>query len=107
WAPFWVVNGPVRKDLQLNSGTGALNPGHIANATIGRAIELIRRNIGGARSGVEDMSVFGNPGKYTMVLAENEEASPWEPLAVDQGFQAGENTVSVFFPNSFLMVMCQ
>jgi len=72
--------------LHVNSGTGALSPGDIANATIGRAMGLIVKNLGGARKGMEDMGVLGNPGKYTMALAENEEASPdgWEPLHVQQ-----------------------
>ncbi|MBI4321609.1 MAG: hypothetical protein HY675_24200 [Chloroflexi bacterium] len=101
WSPFWILNGPVRRDLHVNSGSGALSPGDIANATIGRAMGLIIKNIGGVRKGVEDMGVFGNPGKYTMVIAENEEESPWEPLHVQQGFKKEDCTVSVFFPNTF------
>jgi hypothetical protein len=100
WIPFWIINGQIRHDLHVNSGQGALSPGDIANATIGRAMSLIIKNIGGARKGIEDMGIFGNPGKYTMVLAENEEASPWEPLHVQQGFKKEDNTVTVVFPNS-------
>ncbi|MFC1861535.1 hypothetical protein ACFLYL_04625, partial [Chloroflexota bacterium] len=99
WSPFWIINGPVRNDLNINSGTGALSPGNIANAAIGRAIGLIIKNIGGARAGIEDMGVLGNPGKYSMVVAENEEDSPWEPLHVEQGFNKEESTITVFFPN--------
>ena len=101
WAPFWVVNGPIRLDLHINSGSGALSPGDIANATIGRAMALIVKNIGGARKGVEDMGTFGNPGKYSMVLAENEEESPWEPLHVAQGFAPEDSAITVSFPNCF------
>jgi hypothetical protein len=100
WIPFWIINGQIRHDLHINSGQGALSPGDIANATIGRAMSLIIKNIGGARKGIEDMGIFGNPGKYTMVLAENEEDSPWEPLHVQQGFKKEDNTVTVSFPNS-------
>lgn len=100
WIPFWIINGQVRHDLHINSGQGVFSPGDIANATIGRAMSLIIKNIGGARKGIEDMGIFGNPGKYTMVLAENEEASPWEPLHVQQGFKKEDNTVTVSFPNS-------
>ncbi len=99
WAPFWVINGPIRRDLHINSGTGALSPGDIANAAIGRAIGLIVKNIGGARKGVEDMGTFGNPAKYSMVLAENEEESPWEPLHVSQGLDREESALTVSFPN--------
>ncbi|MBI4321614.1 MAG: hypothetical protein HY675_24225 [Chloroflexi bacterium] len=101
WVPSWIVNGPARGDLHINSGSGALSPGDIANATIGRAMGLIIKNIGGARKGIEDMGVFGNPGKYTMVVGENEEQSPWEPLHVGHGFNKEDTTISVFFPNSF------
>ena len=98
WAPFWIVNGPIRHDLQINSGYGALSPGNVANAAIGRALGLIIKNIGGIRKGVEDMGVLGNPGKYTLVIAENEEGSPWEPLHVERGFNAQDSTVTLFFP---------
>lgn len=104
WSPFWIINGPVRNDLNINTGTGALSPGNIANAAIGRAMGLIIKNIGGARKGIEDMGVFGNPGKYSMVIGENEEQSRWEPLHVENGFKTEDSTISLFFPNSFLQV---
>ncbi|MBI4321065.1 MAG: hypothetical protein HY675_21455 [Chloroflexi bacterium] len=104
WVPFWIVNGPVRKDLEINSGAGALSPGNIANATIGRALGLIVKNIGGARKGVEDMGVLGNPGKYAAVIAENEEDSPWEPLHVQEGLEREDSAISLFFPNSFAQI---
>jgi len=101
WAPFWIVNGPLRHDLNINSGSGALSPGDIANATIGRALGLIIKNIGGIRKGIEDMGVLGNPGKYTLVIAENEEDSPWDPLQVERGFKKGDSTITLFFPQTF------
>ena len=69
WAPFWVVNGPIRGQLRFNSGSGALSPGDIANAAFGRAMGLIVKNLGGARKAMEEMGVLGNPAKYTMVIA--------------------------------------
>ena len=106
WAPFWIVNGPIRGQLHVNSGSGALSPGDIANATIGRAMGLIVKNLGGARKGLEDMGVLGNPGKYTMVVAENEEANPegWQPLHVQHGFDAVESCLTVTFPNPYLQI---
>jgi hypothetical protein len=101
WAPFFVVNGPVRKEININCSSGALSPGNMANSAIGRAVGLIVKNIGGARKGVEDMGTIGNPGKYSMVMGEYEEESPWEPLHVDLGYKREDNTVTVFFPNSF------
>jgi hypothetical protein len=103
-APFWIINGPVRNDLSVNSGSGSLSPGNIANAAIGRAMGLIVKNIGGIRKGIEDMAVIGNPLKYTAVIAENEEESPWEPLQVEQGFQRGDGTITVASGNAFKIV---
>lgn len=102
WAPCWVINGPVRNDLGIKNGVGALSPGNMANATIGRAMALITQNIRGVRHGVECMGALGNPMKYSMVVAENEEDSPWEPLHVEQGFKKEDSTVSLFFPNNYI-----
>jgi len=102
WAPFFIINGPIRNDIHVNFGSGALSPGNIANAAIGRAVGLIVRNIGGARKAIEDMGVIGNPSKYSLVIGENEEETPWEPLHVERGFRKEDSTVTVFFPNNFL-----
>lgn len=102
WAPCWIINGPIRKQLNINCGSGMLSPGDIANAAIGRAMGLIIKNIGGARKGIEDMGVYGNPGKYTLVVAENEEDSPWAPLHVEHGLRPEDSAISVFFPNTFV-----
>jgi hypothetical protein len=101
WSPFWLINGPIRNQLKINSSSGALSPGNIANATIGRAMSLIAKNVGGARPGIEDMGVLGNPCKYSMVAAETEEESPWEPFHVQEGFDREDNCISVSFPNSY------
>ena len=105
WIPFWIINGPIRHEVNINSSSGALSPGNIANATIGRAIGLIIKNIGGARKGIEDMGIYGNPGKYTMVTGENEEESPWEPFHVEQGFRKEDSTITVSFPFSYSFLM--
>jgi hypothetical protein len=102
WAPFFAINGPMRKDVLINCSSGALSPGNIANATIGRALGLIIKNIGGARKAVEDMGVIGNPMKYSLVIGEAEEESPWEALQVERGFKKEDNTVTMFFPNSYI-----
>jgi hypothetical protein len=102
--PCWIVNGPIRNDLNINSGSGVLSPGDMANATIGRAMGLIIKNIGGIRKGIEDMGTTGHPGKYSMVIAENEEESPWEPLHVEQGFKRADSTISITFSAFFWAV---
>jgi len=105
WAPFLAINGRIRNDINVNCSSGALSPGNIANAAIGRAVGLIVKNIGGARKAVEDMGVIGNPGKYSLVIGEDEEASPWEPLSIERGFKKEDNTVTVFFPNTFIQTV--
>ena len=104
FAPFWIINGPLRRHLNMNSGSEALSPGDIANAAIGRAMGLIIKNIGGARKGIEDKGTLGNPAKNTMVIAENEEESPWEPLHVEHGLNKEDSAVSVFYANTCVNV---
>ncbi|MBI2152416.1 MAG: hypothetical protein HYV92_06140 [Candidatus Rokubacteria bacterium] len=94
-SPLVIVNGPLATALGINSGAGALGPGRWANAAIGRAVRLALQNVGGARPGREDRATLGHPGKYTYCLAENEAASPWEPLHVERGFQRAVSTVTV------------
>jgi hypothetical protein len=103
WAPFYIINGPVRNDVNVNCGSGVLSPGNIANAAIGRAMGLIVKNIGGVRKGIEDMGTLGNPGKYSMVLGEDEEESPWEPYHVSLGYKKEESTITVSAPNTFIL----
>jgi hypothetical protein len=95
-AAIWlIVNGPIARWLEMNSGAGCLGQGNWANATLGRALRLILQNIGGALPGEMDKATQGQPGKYTFCCAENEEANPWEPLHVERGFAADASTVSV------------
>jgi hypothetical protein len=93
-APLLIVNGPVRKTLDVNSGAGVFGPGWRANATIGRAVRLVWQNIGGAAAGGISMSTFSQTGRYSYCIGENEEESPWEPLHVEHGFVAEESTVA-------------
>ncbi len=94
-APLVIVNGPVAKELNINSGHNAFGPGHRANATIGRAIRLALLNIGGAIPALGDMSTFGSPAKYSYLVAENEADSPWEPLHVERGLPLDASAVTV------------
>ncbi len=80
----------------MNMGLGALGQGSRANATIGRAVRLAIRNIGGARPGGTERSTLGNPMKFTMCFAEWEERNPWSPLHVERGFAPEDSVVTVF-----------
>ena len=92
-APLLVVNGPVRATIGMNAGANVFGSGNRANATIGRAIRLVLLNVGGAWPGDLDKSTLGHPGKYSFCIAENEEASPWAPYHVEQGYRPGDSTV--------------
>lgn len=94
--PVLIVNGPIRHAIGMNSAENVLGQGNRANSTIGRALQLVVRNVGGGRPGGVDRASQGNPGKVGFCFAEDEEGSPWESLAVQRGFSPSQNTVTVF-----------
>jgi hypothetical protein len=97
---FSVVNGPVRNELGMNAGIGAMGPYNHANTTIGRAYSLLSQNgQGGSVPGETYMGAHGNPLAYSLCFPENEERSPWVPLHVQKGFKPTDSTVSVFVGN--------
>lgn len=94
--PVVIVNGPITTAIGMNSGVNALGQGNRANATIGRALQLVVRNVGGGRPGEVDRATLGNPGKYTFCFAEDEAGSPWEPLHVERGLAPNASAVTLF-----------
>jgi hypothetical protein len=94
--PVVIVNGPIRRRIGMNSGVNVLGQGNRANSTIGRALQLVIRNIGGGRPGGVDRATQGNPGKVGLCFAELEEGSPFDPLHVSRGFPADASTVTVY-----------
>ena len=87
--PMLIFNGPVAKEVGLNAGHNVMGNYFRANAAIGRAVRLALVNIGAAIPGTGDMATAGTPAKFTFCVAENEAASPWEPLHVELGFPRG------------------
>jgi len=94
-AVWIVVNGPAAVELGFNGTYNCLGEGTWANATLGRALRLILRNVGGALPGDLDRATHGQPGRYSFCCAENAATTPWEPLHVERGFAAGASTVTV------------
>ena len=94
--PVVVVNGPIARAIGMNSGGNVLGQGNRANATIGRALQLVVRNVGGGRPGGVDRAAHGHPGKLTFCFAEDETGSPWIPLHVSRGFSAEQSVVTLF-----------
>ena len=94
-APFIVVNGPVRGALGMNATHNVLANGNRANATIGRTVRLVLINLLGCIPGQLDRSTLGHPGKFAFCIAEDEEDSPWLPLAQERGVPAGASAITV------------
>lgn len=107
--PVFIVNGPIARQIGMNNGINVFGQGNRANSTIGRAVQLIVRNVGGGRPGEVDRAALGQPGKVGFCFAEiegvdeaSEEGSSegggadWDPLCTDFGFEAGTNTVTAF-----------
>jgi thiol-disulfide isomerase/thioredoxin len=95
-APLIMINGPVREQLGFWSKQNVFSNVARANSTLGRALQLLLLNIGGARPDGIDMSALGNSGKFSFCIAENEEESPWEPLHGERGFTREQNALSLF-----------
>lgn len=97
WAAPAIVNGPIRQQIGMHCGIGAMGPYSHANVTIGRAHALLSQNLqGGSVVGDTYMGSIGNAYNYACCWAENEERSPWEPLHVQHGFEPEDSTVTVF-----------
>lgn len=94
-APLLIVNGPAAAALDVNAGHGVLGPGWRANAAIGRAVRLVMNNLGGGWPGAVSFAGLGQPGRYTLCLAEREDLSPWPALHVELGFDPGASTITV------------
>lgn len=90
-----VVNGPIVRTLEFSGGANCLAPSSRSNVIVGRAVAFATRILGGAIVGNVDMATMGQPAKYGLCFAENEEATPFEPLHVERGYEYGESTVTV------------
>ena len=93
-APLIIVNGPARAELGINSAGGVFGPGFRPNATIPRAIGLMVRNAYGIHPHELEQATQGLPGRWSICMGENEEESPWPPLAADAGLSADVSAVS-------------
>ena len=94
--PVIVCNGPGTKAIGMNAAGNALGQGNRANLTIGRAVQLVVRNVGGGRPGEVDRATHGNPGKISFCFAELEDGSPFSPLAESLGAPAEADALTVF-----------
>lgn len=88
------LHGPIARKLGVNAGTNCLGPGNRANASIGRALQLVIRNIGGARSDVGDMATMGQPGKYSFCFAERHDG-PFPTLTARRGLGSDASALTI------------
>jgi hypothetical protein len=95
-SPLFLVGGPAVAEHGFNAGTNLFGPVSRANATLGRAMNLVIQNVGGATPQLVDQSTMGHPGRYTYCIAEHPE-SPWPPLhEAEGGLPAGSSGVTAF-----------
>ena len=94
--PVLVVNGPITAEIGMNSGVNVLGHGNRANTTIGRAVQLVVRNVGGGAPGGVDRATHGSMSKLGFCFAEDEVGSPWTTLAEDRGFSRSQDVVTAF-----------
>jgi peroxiredoxin len=102
--PLVVLSGPAAARLGFASGAGVFGNVARANTTVGRALQLVMANLGGALPGEIDMATLGNPGRFSYCIAENHEESPWEPHHVELGFGEGASTVTLFAATGMMEV---
>lgn len=95
-SPILILNGPITRRIGMNSGINVLGSDNRANATIGRAVNLVVRNVGGGIPGGIDRSTLGGPGKISFCFAEDESDETWTPLHVARGCAPESNAVTVF-----------
>jgi hypothetical protein len=103
-APLLVVSGPLVDEVGMNADVNLFGPGNRPNATIGRAVRLILRNVFQMLPGISDKSTQGNPGKYSLCIAERLRGNPWPPLCQEQGYPAGASSVTVYAAGGFCNV---
>lgn len=103
-APLLIVSGPVADDIGMNADVNLFGPGNRANATIGRAVRLILRNVFQMLPGISDKSTQGQPAKYSFCIAERARGNPWPLLCQAQGYPEGVSSVTVFASGGFCNV---
>lgn len=90
-----VVNGPVQQEIGIHSDAACFGPGFRANATIGRAVRLVIRNLGDLVPGIMDKATLSTPGRFSFCFGENESRSPWETRQEELGYSKDTSMVTL------------
>lgn len=75
-----LVSGPLAKELGVHGGAGCMGPGFRANATIGRAVNLVIINVCRSVPGVCDLDCLASPAEFTYCFAEAPALTPWATI---------------------------
>lgn len=102
--PLTILSGPAAERLGFASGAGVFGNVSRANSTVGRALQLIMTNLGGARPGEIDMATLASPGRFSYCIAENHAQSPWGPMHIDCGYDADDSAVTLFAASGLTVV---
>ena len=103
--PAVIVNGPIARQLGINGDAGCFGPGYRANSSIGRALRLMIRNVGGLIPGEMDKATLSTPARFSFCFSENEERSPWEPRHLELGYSPSDSIVTVAGIRGIYVVM--
>lgn len=102
--PLLILSGPGAAALEVNDGFGALGPGWRGSASIGRALRLVMNNIGGGWPGAVSLAGLGQPGRFSLCLAEQDAATPWPSLRAECGFRSDQTVLTVMRAESVVNV---
>jgi hypothetical protein len=95
-SPLVMASGSAVDLLGINAGYSVFGSGHVANATIGRAVRMVCQNLCGGSPGIVDKATMGHSGKFSYCIGESTLRNPWSPFHTDRGLGPDASAVTVF-----------
>lgn len=89
-----LVSGPIAQEVGISGKQGCLGPGYPANATIGRAVNLVILNVCRAVPGVCDLDCLASQAEFTYCFAEEPSLAQWQMIN-EEHFDSDTTTVYV------------
>lgn len=87
-----IVSGPIAQEIGVSGRQGCQGPGYPANATIGRAINLVLMNVLRTVPGICDLDCIASQAEFTYCFAEEPSLAQWNMINEDR-FDAQTTTV--------------
>ncbi|MHB8062528.1 MAG: hypothetical protein ACYDG2_07840, partial [Ruminiclostridium sp.] len=75
-----LVSGPMAREIGMSGRQGCIGPGYPANATIGRAVNLVFLNVCRSVPGFCDLDCQASPVEFTYCFAEEADLAPWKTI---------------------------